>query len=205
MWWINWISDLVFPPRTRTRLVREATLAQVLELLSPVSYPNGVALLPFRTPLVLALITEAKFAGNKYAQYLLGLSVSDFLSEWLDEVNGLEERPVALVPIPLSKKRYRERGYNQVREIARHISKETGVELMPHLLTRTRNTLPQTTLGKDQRAKNLSGAFSSLPVNPAYLYIVMDDVRTTGATLDDAMRSLREAGAVRVLSLAVAY
>ncbi len=205
MWWLDWISDLVFPPRSHALLVRSATLPDLLLHNAPVPVHEGVALFPFRTPLIRALITEAKFKGNTRAQMLLGQAVREFIGEWLDDVNGLEQRPVALIPIPLSKKRFRERGYNQVTEIARHAVVGNDIELMTHVLSRTRDTRAQTTLGKEARKENLSGAFASQPLNPAFLYIVIDDVRTTGATLADAVRALQNAGAVRVVSLAVAY
>ena len=205
MSWVTWILDLVFPPADRARTVRATTLDKLLSFMKPVPYKGGVALFPYRTSLMRALITEAKYKGNEDAQKLLGYALRDYLSEWIAEINAFDERPVALIPIPLSKKRFRERGYNQVTEIVRHALKQSDIELAPHLLSRVRDTRPQTTLHKTERKENMEGAFVASDLNPTYLYIVMDDVATTGATLEDAVRALQEAGAKAVVPLAIAY
>ena len=110
-----------------------------------------------------------------------------------------------LIPIPLSKQRYKERGYNQVEAIAQHASKTLSFPLITHLLKRTRHTAAQTSLGKDARLSNMKNAFAAKDLDPSPLYIVIDDVSTTGATLSAAVQALTEAGATRVLPLAIAH
>lgn len=197
--------DVLFPLSGMGARVRRLTHGDVLSLLKPSPIENGIALLPYKHPSVRALVTEAKFKGNPEAQQRLAHAVSDVLIDWLSDINGLDARPVILIPVPLSKKRYRERGYNQVLEVLKRVSLPPSIECMPHLLLRSKDTLPQTSLHKGERAKNLTGAFSARPLNPAYLYIVVDDVYTTGATLQDAVRALKEAGAVDIATLAFSY
>lgn len=197
------LLDILFPPRVRELSVRSTSKEEVLARLSPRPLPHeGAALLPYKDPLVKALITEAKFCGNERAQALLGEVLSDYLHDALPDVLSFEEREVFLLPIPLSKKRYRERGYNQVEEIARRAG---GVPMKTHVVRRVRDTTPQTTLGKEERKKNVVGAFEAREVNSKHLYIVLDDVATTGATLEEAVRALRDAGATRVIPIALAY
>lgn len=196
------LLDILFPPRAREVRVRECTREDVLRLLSPTPLTQGgAALLPYREPIVKVLVTEAKFKGSVHAQRLLGEVLRDYLHDWLPDVLTFEERDILVLPVPLSKKRYRERGYNQVEELLRYAE----VPVATHILKRTRDTAPQTSLGKRARADNMRGAFEARHVNPQYLYIVVDDVTTTGATLNEAVCALKDAGASRVVPIALAY
>ncbi|HWH07397.1 MAG TPA: ComF family protein [Candidatus Paceibacterota bacterium] len=201
------LMRILFPERRHEALVRTLHDDDVLKLLKPVplALPEGVALLPFRTPVVRALITEAKYHGNARAQRLLGRALTEYLRDWLPDALAYESRTIALVPVPLSKKRYRERGYNQAELIARYAGDALSLTILPHVLKRTRNTAPQTTLGKAARKENVAGAFAAQLPNPAYLYIVVDDVATTGATLAAVAEALTNAGAERVIPLAISY
>lgn len=197
------LLDILFPIRAREQQVREATKEEVLSRLSPIPlHEAGAALLPYRDPLIKSLIREAKFHGNERAQLLLGEALSDYLHDWLPDILSFEEREVFLIPVPLSKKRYRERGYNQCEEIAKRVP---GVPIATHVLKRVRDTKPQTTLSRKERSRNVERAFEAQHVDARHLYIVLDDVATTGATLKDAVRALKEAGATRVLAVAIAY
>ena len=114
----------------------------------------------------------------------------------------LEER-TALVPVPLSKARLRERGFNQSELIARALSSRWRIPVWTDALTRERNTETQTRLTPSDRLRNVAGAFDvSNPVSKrlrgAHLVLV-DDVVTTAATLNACAESLMDAGA-RILS-----
>lgn len=184
------ILDVIFPPRTTERLVRDADADSLIARMKPITLKEGVALLPYRDPLVHACIVEAKFYGNKKAQELLG----SVLAFHLKEASGY-----TLVPVPLSGTRRRERGYNQVEEVCKPLP-------VACLLRRTRDTLPQTSLGGEARRRNMEGAFAvEGSVDPTYLYIVVDDVITTGATLASAVQALQGASAHSVRSITLAY
>jgi ComF family protein len=107
-------------------------------------------------------------------------------------------RPV-LVPIPLHRRRLRERGYDQALELARPLSRQLHLPLLDQGLIRLRDTAAQSLLDARQRRRNLRGAFAwrhGLPL-PAHI-VLIDDVMTTGATLHSAAAALRRAGAQRV-------
>ena len=77
---------------------------------------------------------------------------------------------------------------------------------MPHLLERTRDTKPQTSLNREARKRNMQGAFRATePLDPDLAYIILDDVMTTGATLEAACTALTEAGALHVEAIALAH
>jgi len=107
------------------------------------------------------------------------------------------------VPVPLSAARLRRRGYNQALEIARRVSAATGTRLAPEICELSRDTATQMDLPLQERARNVRGAFQC-PGIVAGTVAVVDDVMTTGATLDEVASTLKRAGAARVVNWVVA-
>ena len=108
-------------------------------------------------------------------------------------------RPDALVPVPLHRTRLRSRGYDQALELARPLARTLALPLHPALLMRCRATAPQSRLDAGARHRNLRGAFAVHDTGalPAHV-VLIDDVMTTGATLQAAATVLRRAGVQRV-------
>lgn len=111
-----------------------------------------------------------------------------------------------LVPIPLHRKRLRERGYNQSSLLAEELGKLTGLPVVENCLVRSRHASPQVrapTLA--ERRANVAGAFTCLsPSLSNKQVLLVDDVSTSGATLDACARALKEAGAASVWGLVFA-
>jgi len=120
--------------------------------------------------------------------------------EWPLDV--VEER-TALVPVPLSRKRERERGYNQTLHLARELAQHWSLPVWDTALVRTRHTETQTQLTPGDRLRNVSGAFSARPSARSALrgahIVVVDDVVTTAATLNACAAALCDGGA-RIVS-----
>jgi ComF family protein len=110
----------------------------------------------------------------------------------------------ALVPMPLGRARLAERGFNQALEIARHLARLAGIPLAPQLAHRVRDTAPQTDLPHDARAANVRGAFACEGDAAGRTLAVIDDVMTTGASLEELARTLKRAGAAHVENWVVA-
>ncbi len=110
-----------------------------------------------------------------------------------------------VLPLPQGPRRLAERGYNQAFELARRLAPGRADA---RSLLRIRDTVPQTTLGRDERLANLRGAFLVEPSRTAALrgahVVVVDDVMTSGASLAAAAQALRHAGATRVTALVLA-
>ena len=103
--------------------------------------------------------------------------------------------PDVFVPVPLHRRRLRERGYNQSLEIARFLGQNMGTPIAAKAATRVRDTLPQATLNEGRRAQNVRRAFrGDCPLKGMRVAIV-DDVMTTGHTVDALARALRKQGA----------
>lgn len=123
----------------------------------------------------------------------------DALRSWLDDL-----QPDVVVPMPLSARRLARRGFDQTRLLARPVARRLGLPLAGHLLRRTRDTAQQKGLQAAGRAANLAGAFRAADQTAGRRILLVDDVMTTGATLHEAARTLKEAGAAAVVGLAVA-
>jgi ComF family protein len=116
--------------------------------------------------------------------------------------SGGVSAPDWLLPVPLAAERLRERGYNQSWELARRLAVRRGLRCDARLLLRTRDTPHQTDLPADQRGANMRGAFAVEPLRLQALrgcrVALVDDVMTTGATLQELARTLKAAGATHV-------
>jgi ComF family protein len=121
---------------------------------------------------------------------------------------SLASRPLpevdVVLPMPLHRRRLAERGFNQALEIARGLARYRGTPIEPRGVLRVKNTPPQTELPYEDRAKNVRGAFlCELDLSGASV-AVLDDVMTTGATLNELARVLKRAGATRVENFVIA-
>lgn len=110
-----------------------------------------------------------------------------------------------ICPVPLSEKRKRERGYNQTSLLAYWLGLESGIECSTHLLTRTKNTSSQVGLSREEREANVKDAFTAKNgISKGKTIIVVDDVATTGATLNACAQALLNCGAKQVYGLTIA-
>jgi len=108
-----------------------------------------------------------------------------------------------LAPIPISKKRLNYRGFNQAEELAKKLSLRLNLKTK-NVLIKTRETDSQVDLDKDQRKKNIENVFSLAEDIKGKNILLIDDVFTTGATIDEAARILKQNGAKQVWAAVVA-
>jgi ComF family protein len=116
---------------------------------------------------------------------------------WLGAARLEAPRDPVVAPVPLARRRAVERGYNQAAVVARAFAEFHRLPLHP-LLTRTRDTPPQSTLDRSARQRNIAGAFAADAAARGATVWLIDDVLTTGATTAAARDALLAAGAARV-------
>ncbi|WP_024537284.1 ComF family protein [Comamonas badia] len=147
-----------------------------------------------------ALITRFKFHANPGLAGALAA-----LMRKADAAAQLLAAADAVLPVPLSAERLRQRGYNQALLLARALARP---KVQPRWLRRTHDTLAQSSLNRTERLRNLRGAFAVSTQIPRDLggqhLLLVDDVMTTGATVHAAASALRQAGATSVSALVLA-
>jgi ComF family protein len=156
-------------------------------LLRPPAFDATVAAFEYRFP-VDRLVQRFKFAGD--------LAAGRWLAQRL--AAAVRTRPDLLVVAPLTAARLRTRGFNQALEIARVVGAATGARVGARALEKVRDTAPQPGLGGRERRQNLRGAFRVTGSMAGRHVAIVDDVMTTGATVAELARVLRQAGARRV-------
>jgi ComF family protein len=147
-------------------------------------------------------VHEAKYHGNEHAFTLLASALVEYLSD--GDIGRFDQ--MRIIPIPLGKARRAERGFNQTEEIARRAGRTIPLTIDAALLERTRETPSQVSLERHLREENMRGAFKATrEADPAAFYLIIDDVLTTGATLQAAIDALTQAGATHCVPLALAH
>jgi ComF family protein len=143
-----------------------------------------------------ALVIELK--------YHHGLHVLEDMTEIFRRSAGVlaHVRGAVLVPVPLHPRKLRERGYNQSGLLAEALARASdGAARVEELLVREVDTVTQTAFDRASRRENLKNAFAladGAPLNPAHHYVLVDDVFTTGSTLNGCARVLRRAGCLNL-------
>lgn len=170
---------------------------------NPPSFDRGFSLWNYQNPAVKGSIHFFKYKGREeYANfYAFKLFYAFPFLFRAPEIS-------ALIPVPIHKKRYRIRGYNQAESIANKLSELSGIPVISDLLIRIKNTLPQSKLTDKERKINLKSAFLINPNSPFYnrhldAVILIDDIYTTGATGDICSSLLKEAGISKVYFLSL--
>jgi ComF family protein len=143
----------------------------------------------------------------KFAYDIAGELVGRIVNLLISNKQFLNKKFV-LIPIPLFKQRQNWRGFNQSELIGEKLAKQMGWKFIPDLLIRNKNTTPQVGLKGSVRRANLSGVFevsSNYTLYPKpYTLVLFDDVFTTGSTINEAKKVLKEAGFNNIKSLTIA-
>lgn len=166
-------------------------------LRSPPAFDATIAACDYAAP-VDVLVQDLKFRSSLPLAHVFGEVLAESIAEELDKP------PDLIVPVPLSETRLSERGFNQAAEIARSLSSFTGIPFQWDLFIRVRDTRPQAGLPIDDRRVNMRGAFAAR-LNARVRdqlrgrhVLVVDDVMTTGHTLNELAACLKRQGAARV-------
>lgn len=154
----------------------------------PPAFDHAIALFRYAAPLD-GLLLQLKFGQAAHLARLFAALLAERLRS--------EPLPDCILPVPLHPGRQRERGFNQAIEIARPLARRLGCALDLDTCIRSRATPPQSRLSARERRRNLRGAFR-LTRAPARHIALLDDVMTTGSTLDELATLLRRGGAERI-------
>ncbi len=221
-----WVIDLIFP---KDEIVRKLEMMSVDELLSgtengqrlfvetvPVTTTGRneqpLAVFKYHNEVIRQAIWEMKYRGNRKIIRLLAKAMADFIVEEIsEEWEFIKKDKVIIIPMPISRKRRRFRGFNQMEMFSKELMKVLPTEtfeLQMNVLTKRIHTLPQTKIrSRKERLGNLRGVFEVAEPKKVRgrTIILLDDVITTGATMREAAGALKKSGTRRLFPIAIAH
>ncbi len=166
----------------------------------------------YRDPLIKEAIWKLKYYHSPY----LGSKLGELLyTSFLEEINEIAMfstgSPIYIIPVPISKERKNNRGYNQSEIIAKSFCNNAPLNVFQFknkIILKKANTIPQAKLtNRNKRLQNIKGAFEikNKELVKGKTIIIIDDVTTTGGTILEIMKILKKAGAKKVLGFTVAH
>lgn len=213
---LNAILDIIFPVNCLSCGKRGMNLCEkCLSDFPPAERESAKWIFPlfdYRHPSLKKAIWLLKYKGKRGLAKIFAEALYGRIMEELADLEMMENfREPMLIPIPLAKKRQRERGFNQAELICRKLIEldiTRTLNLEPNLLIKPKETEHQARI--EDRQKRLSNIVGSFAVrNPEKIkgrnIILIDDVTTTGATLNEAKKTLKQAGAKKVIAFAIAH
>ena len=141
------------------------------------------------------ILLNFKFKDNAF----LYKTIANFLLK-NDNIFEKLKKYDTIIPVPISKKRKNERGYNQTYLITKEIAKNTELECATNCLFKTKNIIEQSKLNKEERKNNIQGVYELKNINKLYKkrIIIFDDIYTTGSTVNECCKLLKEAEPKRI-------
>lgn len=169
--------------------------------------PNTYAVFAYEHPLVRKAIRDLKYARkSELAHILIKYASASIVEHLSDIVQGIGVVTCVCVPVPTSSARVRERGFNQSAYIAHAWARALPNTEYDACLKKQINTKPQAKLSRSARLQNIKHTMCcTKDLHPERIYLVIDDVITTGATCAEAVRALKARGARKVYSIALAH
>ncbi len=152
------------------------------------AYDRVLSVFTYASP-VDRLIQDLKFHRKLHIARLLGEIMASHLAR------RVQTRPDLIIPVPLHSARLRERGYNQALELARPVARKLKIPIDYRSCERLRATPAQSDLPANERPRNVEGVFSITGNVQGRHIAIIDDVMTTGSTVEELATALREAGA----------
>jgi competence protein ComFC len=171
-----------------------------------------LAIFKYHDPLVKKLIWNLKYYQHPYLGEKIGEILYDEIIDYISDVKTYTlGSPIIVIPVPISKNKLKIRGYNQVEKIALGFCErgERGIfQLKNNIISKKIETIPQARINnRERRLKNIKGSFEIK--KPGLILgktiIVIDDVTTTGGTINEIINILKKNGAKKVIGLALAH
>ena len=187
-------------PKTNSHLSNSNPLVKLLQQLAPISYATSLFYFE-QQGLVQQLIHQLKYMNREQLGNFFGTQLGKKL------VGSSFSSCDLVVPIPLHKRRQRQRGYNQVSKFGQQLAKQLQIEYVPQNLIRHKATKTLVRLNTHQRAAQIKNVFSvvDLSVFTGKHLLLVDDVVTTGTTLSEAANCLLQIEDVRVSVATIAF
>ena len=206
---ITAILNTILPRHARAERAVRVREAELQARFAPQIHPKYTwihTLFPYRDELVRALIQAVKYYGEKELVARLAPYAADYCTDLIHDSTRLQGwEQVRIAPIPSSRSRFRERGYNQAALFARAIAARVPDATYTETLLTRLDRVSQVHVPRTKRAQNMDGVFTASHHAAGACVILIDDVVESGATLADARRALLDEGAKDVIAVAIAH
>lgn len=211
----NFFVNILFPIkcvgcRTKNEILCSKCLSQMPSAEEIVD-PNIIALFNYQDKLVKKIIWELKYHHKRYLGQKLGQLLFEFFIEDLTELKmTLAGQLIIVIPVPISQTKIRSRGYNQSLSIAKgFVNSQKNIFILQNknIYKKVNNPSQAKIHNRKIRLKNTEGVFGLK--NPKIIkgktIIIIDDVTTTGGTINEIIKILKKAGAKKIIGLAIAH
>lgn len=219
MAWLNTILDVIFPAKCLScgKSGSDLCIKCLGEIPEAERESEGwiFPMYDYRHGVLKKTIWLLKYKGKKHLAKVFAEVLYGRILEELADLSVLENfNNVLLIPIPLSPKRYRDRGFNQSELICRELIKldrDVNLRLERNILIKPEDTLHQAQIeNRNERIRNVVGSFAirneeSKKLLEGKNIILIDDITTTGATLNEAKKTLKKFGARKVIAFTIAH
>jgi ComF family protein len=213
---IIYLLDILFPTKCLGCGAKSEILCEkCVQMIRPAERETEekiIAVFDYRDPVIKKAIWELKYHHKRYLGDRLGELLYEYLMEEISEMKTtVPGRSIYVVPVPVSNKKMKKRGYNQSLYIAKGFCSCGGkeiFELKNKIIWKSKETLPQAKItNRKRRLENVRGVFDikNSECVKGRTIIVIDDVTTTGGTISEIIKVLKKAGAKRVVGFAVAH
>ena len=212
----NWVLDIIIPPHCLGCNTRNETLCDLcvtkIQKAERETANNIFAAFDYRNPIIKKAIWDLKY----HHRFHLGIILGRLLYEnFLEEIYGIRAfasgQPILVIPVPISHQRRKTRGYNQAEKLAKsfcNCGEKNIFQFRNNIIRKDINTTPQAKItNRKRRLKNIENAFTLLDkeIVKDRIIIIIDDVTTTGGTINEIMKILKKAGAEKILGFAIAH
>jgi ComF family protein len=208
---LSLIEEFLFPKRCakcgapKTALCNKCSLR--IRFSQPLDAPYSYAIYDYQEKVIQNAIKSFKYYRKKEPLRSIVKTSIPHIDEYISSVlQYTEQENMVCIPIPEHLSKERKNGYSHTKLIAHWIAESSNTFCVKTILKKTHHTLPQAKLSRSDRLRNVEKSMEATQrLDPHGVYIVIDDVTTTGATFVEARRALNEAGARKIMCIAIAH
>lgn len=208
---VEFVQNLLVPEDLKIQKLLNLPTDTMRDLLpkSPVHSKDIFVLFDYQNKVVRLIVKAIKYKNNANLRKRIAGYLYEEIIDLASEIALFDGATPLLVPMPMSKKEKRNRGFNQCEELVKEIKKmeENNIEVSYNTLKKIKETARQTKLSREARMENVRNSMLARSPTSGQIktVIVLDDVYTTGASLFEARRALLASGASRVIGLFIAH
>ncbi len=207
---LEFLKDLIIPENKKIRAILKIERGNLRLLLprSPIKSDSIFVLFDYKNETIRLLVKALKYKNNHSVKRIFAEYLYEDMLDIFSDISLFEGQAPLLVPMPMSKMEKKNRGWSQCEELCKEIQNVSSGSIKTEYkaLLKTKETARQTKLGKKERLLNVKDSMIADPkLVKGKVVAIVDDVYTTGATMDEARRALYASGAKRVINFFLAH